>query len=43
MKALFDKAAIPVTVNRVGSMITFFFAKGPIRNFDEANYGYQCG
>jgi glutamate-1-semialdehyde 2,1-aminomutase len=30
-------ADIAVTINRVGSMITFFFNDGPVRNFDEAS------
>ena len=30
-------ADIAVTINRVGSMITFFFHAGPVRNFDEAS------
>ena len=42
-KAVFDgvaaeaqKAGIPVTVNRVGSMGTWFFTPGPVNNYDEA-------
>jgi glutamate-1-semialdehyde 2,1-aminomutase len=31
------KAGIPLTINRVGSMITFFFHAGPVTNFDEAS------
>lgn len=31
-----QSAGIPLTVNRVGSMITFFFQDGQIRNFDDA-------
>jgi glutamate-1-semialdehyde 2,1-aminomutase len=30
------KAGIPLTLNRVGSMWTWFFAEGPVRNYDEA-------
>ncbi len=29
-------AGIPLTINRIGSMITFFFQDGPVRNFEEA-------
>ncbi|HEY4716713.1 MAG TPA: glutamate-1-semialdehyde 2,1-aminomutase [bacterium] len=29
-------AGIPMTVNRAGSMFTFFFTNGPVRNFAEA-------
>lgn len=36
MKALFEKAGIPMTINRIGSMITFFFHPGPVRSYDEA-------
>ncbi|MBL0015005.1 MAG: glutamate-1-semialdehyde 2,1-aminomutase [Bacteroidetes bacterium] len=36
MKALFEKAGIPMTINRIGSMITFFFHSGPVRSYDEA-------
>jgi glutamate-1-semialdehyde 2,1-aminomutase len=31
-----DKAGLPVTVNRVGSMLTGFFTGGPVRNYAEA-------
>ncbi|MDR7434339.1 MAG: glutamate-1-semialdehyde 2,1-aminomutase [Armatimonadota bacterium] len=31
------EAGIPVTVNRVGSMLTVFFTEGPVENFDDAN------
>jgi glutamate-1-semialdehyde 2,1-aminomutase len=31
------QAGIPLTVNRVGSMITFFFQQGPVRDWDEAS------
>ncbi len=40
-----DKAGLPVTVNRVGSMLTGFFTDGPVRNYadarraDTARYG----
>jgi glutamate-1-semialdehyde 2,1-aminomutase len=30
------KAGVPVTLNRVGSMWTWFFTGGPVRNYDEA-------
>jgi glutamate-1-semialdehyde 2,1-aminomutase len=36
MQALFHKAKIPMCINRIGSMITFFFHKGPVRNYEEA-------
>ena len=36
MATLFKEAKIPVTINRVGSMITFFFVEGPVRNYEEA-------
>lgn len=35
-KAIFAEKGVPVCINRVGSMITLFFAEGPIRNFHEA-------
>ena len=42
-KAVFDgvaaeaqKAGVPVTVNRVGSMGTWFFTPGPVTNYDQA-------
>jgi glutamate-1-semialdehyde 2,1-aminomutase len=31
-----DEAGIPVTVQRVGSMMTLFFGQGPIENFTDA-------
>jgi glutamate-1-semialdehyde 2,1-aminomutase len=31
------KAGIPMTVNRVGSMFTFFFNEGPVTDFDGAS------
>ena len=30
------KAGVPLTLNRVGSMWTWFFTAGPVRNYDEA-------
>jgi glutamate-1-semialdehyde 2,1-aminomutase len=36
MKALFAKVKIPLTVNHIGSMITFFFHHGPVRDYQEA-------
>lgn len=30
------KAGIPLTLNRVGAMWTWFFTPGPVRNYDEA-------
>lgn len=36
MQAVFDRAGIPVCINRMGSMITFFFQEGPVRNYEEA-------
>ena len=30
------KAGVPMTLNRVGSMGTWFFTPGPVRNYDEA-------
>jgi glutamate-1-semialdehyde 2,1-aminomutase len=36
MTALFSKVKIQVTINRIGSMITFFFHPGPVRNYEEA-------
>jgi glutamate-1-semialdehyde 2,1-aminomutase len=29
---------IAITINRVGSMITFFFHEGPVRNFEDASH-----
>lgn len=29
-------AGIPMCINRIGSMITFFFQEGPVQNFDDA-------
>jgi len=31
-----EQAGIPVTVNRVGSMLTLFFTAGPVANLDDA-------
>jgi len=31
-----DKAGVPVTVNRVGSMLTGFFCEGPVRDYADA-------
>lgn len=31
------KIGIPITINRVGSMITVFFHEGPVTNFEQAN------
>lgn len=36
MERLFAKAKIPMTINRIGSMITFFFNTGPVNNFEDA-------
>ena len=36
MAAEARKAGVPLTLNRVGSMWTWFFTKGPVRNYDEA-------
>lgn len=30
------KHGYPVTINRIGSMFTLFFTKGPVRNYDDA-------
>jgi glutamate-1-semialdehyde 2,1-aminomutase len=32
-----EKHAVPVTVNRVGSMWTIFFTEGPVTDFESAN------
>lgn len=32
-----QKAGIPVSINRVGSMLTVFFTEGPVTNFKEAS------
>jgi glutamate-1-semialdehyde 2,1-aminomutase len=32
-----EQAGIALTINRVGSMITFFFHDGPVRDFEEAS------
>jgi len=31
-----ERAGVPITLNRVGSMWTWFFANNPVRNYDEA-------
>ncbi len=31
-----DRAGVPLTLNRVGSMWTWFFNEGPVTNYDEA-------
>src|SRR6185437_355990 len=31
-----ERAGVAMTLNRVGSMWTWFFTQGPVRNFDEA-------
>lgn len=31
-----EKAGVPLTVNRVGSMLTAFFCEGPVRSYTEA-------
>lgn len=31
-----ERAGVPLTVNRVGSMWTWFFTPGPVRNYEEA-------
>lgn len=31
-----EKVGLPLTINRVGSMITLFFKKGPVTNFEDA-------
>lgn len=36
LNALLKETGIPGTVNRVGSMITLFFAEGPVRTFSDA-------
>lgn len=36
MTNVFAKSGLPMTINRVGSMITFFFHPGPVRNYSEA-------
>ncbi len=36
MQKLFDAADIPLCINRIGSMLTFFMQNGPVRNFDES-------
>lgn len=36
MQQRFDAAGVPLCINRIGSMITFFMQDGPVRNFDES-------
>lgn len=36
-----DKANVPVTINRAGSMFTIFFQKGPVRNYEDAKKSNQ--
>lgn len=36
MTSVFAQSGLPMTINRVGSMITFFFHPGPVRNYSEA-------
>jgi glutamate-1-semialdehyde 2,1-aminomutase len=36
VKAEAEKAGVPLTLNRVGSMWTWFFGPGPVRNYEEA-------
>lgn len=36
MKKRADKIGVPITINRAGSMLTVFFHKGPITNYEEA-------
>lgn len=37
LKSAAEKAGIPVTINRVGSMFTIFFNEGPVSNFASAS------
>ncbi|MCJ1763397.1 glutamate-1-semialdehyde 2,1-aminomutase [Mammaliicoccus sciuri] len=37
LKEVFAKHAVPITVNRAGSMIGYFLNEGPVTNFEEAN------
>tara|TARA_B100001123_G_scaffold448368_2_gene609189 strand:- start:68932 stop:70266 length:1335 start_codon:yes stop_codon:yes gene_type:complete len=32
-----NETGIPITINRIGSMMTVFFNKGPVTDFDQAN------
>ena len=34
---VFSKHNVPITINRVGSMIGYFLNEGPVTNFEEAN------
>lgn len=36
MQERFDAAGVPMCINRIGSMITFFMQSGPVHNFDES-------
>jgi glutamate-1-semialdehyde 2,1-aminomutase len=36
MLAAARKLGVPLRVNRVGSMLTFFFSEGPVRDYAEA-------
>ncbi|MFM2376032.1 MAG: hypothetical protein RLZZ165_1129 [Bacteroidota bacterium] len=36
MALAFAQHKIPMTINRIGSMATFFFHRGPVRNYEEA-------
>ena len=37
VRAASEKHAVPLTMNRVGSMWTLFFTEGPVTDFDSAN------
>ncbi|HYR27569.1 MAG TPA: glutamate-1-semialdehyde 2,1-aminomutase, partial [Thermoanaerobaculia bacterium] len=37
VRAAAEKHAVPITLNRVGSMWTLFFTDGPVTDFDSAN------
>jgi glutamate-1-semialdehyde 2,1-aminomutase len=36
VRAIVEKSSVPSTCNQVGSMFTFFFTEGPVRNYPEA-------
>ena len=36
MKRRADRARVPITVNRAGSMFSLFFREGPVRDFEDA-------
>jgi glutamate-1-semialdehyde 2,1-aminomutase len=36
LKKASEEIGVPMTFNRVGSMMTLFFAEGPIKNYDDA-------